>query len=484
MSHRLVLVSLCAAVFIFGCRLSVNARDAGLDNSDGDSAHDSGLQVGDGGNGAGSTDGGVTDIDRWCADFSDAACGFRQRCGWLQASERALCRARLGADCLRTTKAAVAAGVLDFVASQASVCLASFAAASCARGESPALAPACALHGSTPALTVPRARLGQPCGPLAPCLEGYCPNFNIEACQVCQAYRPIDGPCNGTTDLCEPSIARCTSRPDGGTACTALAVNGTPCTTGSECQSGQCVADGVGGNVCGRVSQGSACTTTFVCAAGDFCLGVHLDAGVLVAGSCAAKVDAGAPCPDPTSGEGCNGSLLCVDGTCREFSAYTRAVGARCTVPRQCIAGAYCQGLFASADGTGTCTNTLPTGTLCEIGVEEPCQSPARCVARGAESRCLVPLQRGAKCEGPTECADELVCALTSDGGTCVPAAGLGESCAVHRTCAEGSCEADAGLRCVALAAGGEPCRSDVRCASRVCNFVRGKYTTCRPQCP
>lgn len=225
----------------------------------------------------------------------------------------------------------------------------------------------------------------------------------------------------GTIRVDPSVVSGCVSRLKDVSQCGALAVLSGANPLGSLCP----------GLVQGRVAVGAACTTPFECVDGAFC---NLEGGC--PGVCVALSAAGETCLGDD--RPCAAGLACDDGTCE-------------TAPRK---GESCTG--------GECD----TGFVC---IDDVC---AALVPAGTAGKCgMVETTVGAMCPIDTEC----VLDADSITGSCVPLAGLGESCDT-RDCASGlkcggdtTCKAETTVSFTPLA-DGSACGSGLFCASGICH--------------
>ncbi len=243
---------------------------------------------------------------------------------------------------------------------------------------------------------------GEACQPVDLCMaEGVC------AAGACESDGPRDcddgNPC--TNDSCESTIG-CLLEPavdgvscDDGDACTVgdTCVGGTcvtepmdcddddPCTIGDGCVDGACIAGTV--EPC---DDGNGCTIDDACdsATGD-CVGTTTDAC-----DCVADAD----CEEVEDGDVCNGTLVCLGGTCEVDGASVLT----CPPASEPCAVATCD------PDTGACGfGDAEAGTLCDDG--DGCTANDVCDDGGG---CLA----GA----PVDCGDENECTVDAcEAGVC-----------------------------------------------------------------
>jgi hypothetical protein len=139
-------------------------------------------------------------------------------------------------------------------------------------------------------------------------------------------------------------------------------------------------------------------------------------------------------------------------GTC--FAS--AGLGEACDDTTRCIDGATCVG--------GTCAARPRPGQPCGGEGDLPCVVGSDCVA----GRCAAPAPRqpGETCQRDGDCVYRAGCR----GGVCVKGGLLGDPCGSNVPCASGWC--DGGV-CAALLPEGAPCTASTACTSRVCDAGR-----------
>ncbi|MEZ4311893.1 MAG: hypothetical protein R3F14_28010, partial [Polyangiaceae bacterium] len=306
------------------------------------------------------------------------------------------------------------------------------------------------------------------------CVDGVCCNTTCTAtCNACTAAKKGSG--GGPDGVCAPIEAG--TDPDsecfgtlscGGASACALLSNGTSCTTGAECTSGQCV-DGVCCNTaCNGLCQ--ACTAVIK--------GNGTDG---TCGSISANLD---PQDECTGVLACNGS-----GTCR------LPLGESCLVNTDCISNACVDGVCCNTTCTGTCQactatkkGTGPDGVCgpIDVGTDPDNECFGAITCNGASACGTNP--NGTPCGAGGECASgqcvDGVCCNTSctnlcqactaakrgqgsDGtcGTIIAGADPDNECAGDLVCNGASlCKVDLGDACVV----GTDCVSG-QCVDGVC---------------
>ncbi len=255
---------------------------------------------------------------------------------------------------------------------------------------------------------------GQGCGSGGDCLstfcaDGVCCNSACGAtCQACTAAKTggADGTCSNVTAATDPDV-ECVgvTNCNGSGACTKL-TNGTACTLGGECQSGNCV-DGV------------CCNTT--CTAG--CNACNVGGSV---GTCTAipiGTDPGNDCNGNAGADVCNGA-----GACKEVN------GTGCSAGSECLSAACVDGVCCNNTCTGTCQACNVAGSLGTCSNIMNGQDPSN------------------DCAGATTCNGAGACTKLANGSACTTNGAAGECMSTF--CVDGvCCNAACGGTCQACTA-------------------------------
>jgi len=246
-----------------------------------------------------------------------------------------------------------------------------------------------------------------------------------------------------------------------------------PCMDGEQCSAGRCLGAQACEGRCGPPREpGEPCDGALDCAEGSFCnerfvceaqrgdgapcsddVWGACESGVCEGERCAGPLPAGAPCH---SNQACEGSLLCLDGVCREGRrlgeactstqecADARCLRGRCEAPRgphdPCETSDQCAWLYLCHDGS--CVPLPSEGESCDP-VEFPCFIGA-CEACSCEL-----LGHGEPCsrQNPAYPCGDGYCDPSTD--RCVPFLGEGEPCSDGYTCGPGSvCSDEEPPRC------------------------------------
>jgi MYXO-CTERM domain-containing protein len=276
------------------------------------------------------------------------------------------------------------------------------------------------------------------CG--APCDS--CSQLGLEGiCSLRADGQPGAPPC--TPYLCGGSSANCPSscatnsdctpgaycRADG--TCQPLEPNGTACSSGTVCATGNCIE-----GVCCNTSCGGACDSCALPATLGVC-------------SPAAQGSPGAPSCAPYVCSGSSGTCpgLCADDDdcvatayCNPSQACTpkKVNGLSCAAANECTSGACADGVCCTSDCSGGCDacnlpSSVGTCTLLPVG-SAGAPSCAPYVCDGSAASCPV------SCVASSDCAPNHYC---SPLGTCLPQQGGGTSCSAPHQCATGLCVDD-----------------------------------------
>jgi hypothetical protein len=235
------------------------------------------------------------------------------------------------------------------------------------------------------------------------CADGVCCNAACTgACQACTGAKKgsgADGTCGNIAMGTDPDDECFGSYSCNGSGACALLTNGTACTTGSECVSGNCV-DGVCCNTaCNALCQ--ACTA--------------LKKGSGADGTCsniAALTDPDDECP---GSQACNGS-----GSCKS------ATGDPCVLGTECSSGQCVDGVCCNTSCTATCNacTALKKGS----GPDGVCGT----IAAGTDP--------DNECFGSISCSGASSCALLANGTTCAAGGECSSGQCVDGVCCNSAC--------------------------------------------
>jgi hypothetical protein len=248
----------------------------------------------------------------------------------------------------------------------------------------------------------------------------------------------------GATERCNTTTRACEPRPTTG------APLGSPCTAGTDCQSGRCFG-GTCTQTCNWLNVGS-CPSGFYCdgdatgTCGEGLCAAGAAGAAALGGACARDTDCAslycdagrctAPC-QPDGATGCPAGYACQVGTRPTCGAckVTGTAGDRCEMDLDCTSG-----ICASVDGRRFCTTTCDSA--------RPCPTGFTCTESGAISLCV------------------------PDAG------GLGEDCAGNPDCLSGICATEgADTYCTRLCTDALPCPASFECVST----ADGMFRICRP---
>ena len=186
----------------------------------------------------------------------------------------------------------------------------------------------------------------------------------------------------------------------------------------------------------------------------------------------------------PKKGEACTGA--CEEGTYCGFDLNTgmptvclakRGAGADCTDDFDSRAdGLDCR--YSDIDGTGTCTERLKAGEICDNGA---CADGLDCYMLDGERRCRTLPDEGEACD---QSGNYPACGRIDnacDGGVGVKLPGAGESCQTNYTCVPSAeCyDNGSGPLCYARGGLGEPCGVDADYRSCLGNLQCGESNRC-----
>src|SRR3989344_2027153 len=252
-----------------------------------------------------------------------------------------------------------------------------------------------------------------------------------------------------------------------------------PCQARQECQSGLCLYAGNMGNICSPVNlpQNAPCIQNSQCSQGLACINASLNSPNL----CLPPRTNGQPCIHDAD---CS-SRLCLNNLCVPRGAIS--VGQPCLRNEQCVKDSYCS--WNSNSGRSLCRSLLSLNQTCGSGVE--CASglcgggsPRRCITSNS-----LPLLN--PCSGDRDCASNL-CVYTRISSTysvslCADRGTLqnGGSCGRHEQCVSGFCDLYISS-CAPQVVQGSPCRFNEQCAGfnvggAVCVYDRSTSTrTCQ----
>ncbi|MBK8252714.1 MAG: hypothetical protein IPK82_08605 [Polyangiaceae bacterium] len=347
------------------------------------------------------------------------------------------------------------------------------------------------------------------------CVDGVCCNSScVGTCIACNVAG-LAGTCtnvpNGTDPQNEcPGTVNC----NGSGACGSLLGNGSVCTVGNECQSGNCI-DGVCCNstctqscqacniagslgTCTNIASGqdpsNECSGTQVCNGSGVCKKVNADACANGSECLSANCADGLCCNTACSGtcQACNitGSLgtcsnvpngqdpssECPGGTsCNGAAACTLFTnGTACTINGECSSGACVDGVCCNNTCNGTCQACNITGSVGTCTNVPSNQDPANeCAGGECNGAAACEVANGAACSTATQCQSGFctdgVCCSSACGATC-------QACNIAGsvgTCGNIPANTDPGNEC----AGGE-CNG-----SGACEVANGGTCTLSSQC-
>jgi hypothetical protein len=466
--------------------------------ADGGTAPDDAGQMQD----AGGVDASIP-VGQFCDDFAVAWCAHEERCGWLDASQKAECLSHVTGDCV--SRRALNLSVRAYDETAAGACIQAIRSDSCRlhRG----VDPTGVIYGyqaeCRDVFATPNAAIGHACATSADCVTGFCAAPSAATCTACLAYLANGqncqpgasasntlrcdpktsfcapgsnvctaqlalgaGPCSANTH-CDATTGGCGAAPtDGGVrVCVTKQPDGASCTIAQQCTTGHCTLLASGG-ICGKQLTGQSCLTALDCM-GGICR--RSAAG----GVCAEVRALGSTC---TPGDGCMDAGLCLDGTCK-------LVNESQTLMQECITSVDCtDSLWCARDGgSGRCVTRLADGMPCNT--QNACLPGHVCDA--ATNTCAPIGGPGSPCPTHDSAADNfncmsfLMCAPNDAGmGTCVPWAMRGDSCkpnAIICNTATDLCVASPeATTCVPYAAEGASCLGSAMCASSRCRTTDG----------
>jgi len=268
-----------------------------------------------------------------------------------------------------------------------------------------------------------------------------------------------------------------------GTACVPLETNGSACTSGGQCLSGNCE-----GSVCCAVacvaSSQSSCGETGACNA---------------AGTACADWAPGTQCAAPTCSGGtqvlpgsCNGSGACTAGTSSGCGAYVcgaTACKTSCASSADCSAGNYCSGTACVPTETnggacstgnqctsGNCEQSVCCASACTASAASTCGQTGACSAGGGACADWAP---GTVC-APATCSDGPASSTETAAGTCN---GTGSCLAgASSSCGNYKC---GGTSCKTSCTGSGDCVAGQTCTGGICGSLLSNGATCSagPQC-
>jgi Concanavalin A-like lectin/glucanases superfamily len=232
---------------------------------------------------------------------------------------------------------------------------------------------------------------------------------------------------SAVADLAVPDLAsrQDLRMPDLSGTVDAGAVNGTACSSGTQCMSGHC-ADGV---CCNTACSGSctACSAALTGMSDGTCANAS-DGTSDPRGACAM-----------TTATSCGTDGKCAAGACSHWSSST-----------SCGAGVSCSGnqltLGSQCDGAGSCVTPSPS----------PC--PAKLKCNGSSTACLT------ACGSTADCASD-TCLNPGASGTCGPPLAGGSPCSADNQCQSGACGVSGNGDCCTAA-----CTKGGTCGATSCN--------------
>jgi hypothetical protein len=320
------------------------------------------------------------------------------------------------------------------------------------------------------------------CEPQLYCAVGT-PNY-------CRQRLQVDELCSSTGQCVAGTVCSTTTG-----RCTLLAVDGTPCTSGSQCASNYCnrqlsrnVTLDAGTPSCGFLTPFDPCYTDLDCGTGKLCRGlVARSDGGTVPGSCTLLDPDGGSCI-PVGGranDSCaNPRATCLDGKCIEVPPFSRTLGQTCGESPdqpQCGGGSRCD--FSDPDTRdGHCVALIVAGGACENAAD--CEPGSYCDF--GFGICRAYAHRSELCDdfnGPY-CIGTETCNQGSDGGlSCGAQVPAGSACDSSNgpQCYASFCAADGG--CTLPQMNGAACDYDSQCGSGSCDSLDGGATVCVMAC-
>ena len=275
------------------------------------------------------------------------------------------------------------------------------------------------------------------------------------------------------------------SNPSCAAAFTGVGKEGTACTGGQECESGDC-AGMMGENCPGKCGKHRG-SVGEVCAADPDCK----DSLKCTDKKCAVRpaAKAGESCMDTS----CEKGLTCSSSGDKATCNAPGGADATCDSSESCAAEFYCKQGMDSPNGK--CTARAKLGDACtpEGGpAAVPCVSSSKCIKAGDKATCTAAVKMGGACTASAQCAGiDLACT----GGTCKLVPKKGEACTmadpmsgVYITCLPPSvCVSN---KCDDPPGDGKPC-PDGQCAkglscdfkAKVCKAPPGDGQPCSGQC-
>ncbi|MBK8255273.1 MAG: hypothetical protein IPK82_21760 [Polyangiaceae bacterium] len=313
------------------------------------------------------------------------------------------------------------------------------------------------------------------------CVDGVCCNGPCtSACQACTAAKKgsgTDGTCANIALNTDPDDECTGSANCNGNGACSLSVNGSPCATGAECASGNCVD-----NVCCNTACSGSC---LACTAAKKGSGLNGLCGAIASGS------------DPD--DECSGNTVCASGGCKLLD------GEACVSGASCIAGFCADGVCCNTSCTGTCQACTATkkgsgtdGVCGNIAIgtdpDNECGGPTLC--SGAGQCALLPI--GSACTLATECQSancvDGVCCDTACNTTCQACTGAKKGSGTDGTCGSIVAGTDPDNECAgtstcngttgcALKANGLTCTVSSECTSGFCADGVCCNSTCTGTC-
>ena len=349
---------------------------------------------------------------------------------------------------------------------------------------------------------------GNPCTVGDSCLEGVCASgFNQCNCESDADCADLeDGDlCNGVL-VCEDSlcvieagsVVTCDTAadtdclytaclPDSGECVLVQAADGAPCEDGDLCTSGDACLEGVcgsggptscsDGNPCTEDTcdvqlgcmhaslSGDPCDDGNPCTAGDACVG-----GACVSGENTCSCVGDGDCEKFEDGDLCNGTLICVDGSClldADSVVTCPAPAGPCLVVACDPGSGACESMpkgdgVTCDDGDLCTTGDACVSGVCEGGVPVFCEDGDPCTEDACDptSGCVFPPLSDVPCEDGNPCTEDDAC----QDGACVPG--------------ENACQCESDADCEDL--GGEDlCTGTYVCSGFVCQLEPATVVTC-----